>query len=1346
MLRSKLAFTLALLTVLTATPALADEDDALLLTGVVYTELPADEVVVRVWDASRRLLDERQRLDTPLFEGAAAPGSPFSIPLADAVLPVEVELMAKGHVALGLTVVLPAQCELPMAWLPAGVEQQLLVLRAGKPAGSALLGGQITVDSGLDGYRGQWQAVVPRTRTDERGRATVPASIHGTASVWAQDNEQHWGHTRRKLQHQSGPLRIDLDSAPAAVNVVDRLGEPLAGIHLAANHAPLGCAATTNDDGTATVQLGVDGWALIALGDDGIARRTGHGRPPKQLELTLEPPVELEVRWSGAGEVILDADWLPNALHQRQIIAEGGATTLPFFAGGELSAWAPGWRQTTTEVASADAPLRLDLDAASTVCGTVTLSDGTPAADVPIWPHLAPSFLIGKKLPAMVLRGQLSRSWRPLAVTDAAGTFSLPPLAAPSASVEARQDGMPPATSDTLDLKPGSQHTVQLILDRGTILRLRALDPGGEPLAGTSVQVRLAPPPQGRQRMVFTFGDDDRSTPPLASATTDEDGNAEVTAVPVDRLLVRLERSGFVDRELDPIEVPAEGLDLGDVVLEEGVTVSGTTVDDRGRPVGDAEVALDRSATMMLFTPTTRADGAGRFEIPDLAGEGEVYLQARAEGYVPLSPVKVELPPEGDVEVPMTRERVLTGRVVETGDRAPVAGAQLELSQQREVTVGGSMQMSLATSLGGTESDQQGMFRIPGLAPGSYSLTAQASGYRTAELAVTVPETGDPEPILVEIERGHAVDGVVLSADGQPVGGATVMATPAASQGFEHLIGSNPSVQSGADGRFRLEGLSEGRHQVVASLDDDRVTEVITVPVTAPVELRLERGRKITGRVVDPDGQPVANAEVGAFASSSGVFAMIEPTTSQADGRFRLEGVAPGQYRVYADSDVGAASEQVTVVDDADATVELRIEAGGTVTGRVVGLASAELSSCRVSAPGSGGQTVGSDGSFTLTGVTFGQQQVTAMVMPIGKMRSVAVDVEPDRPAQVEIDFAKGVNLTGTVRRAGRSAAGVVVDVTGRTQDSLTSTVTSTDGSWEVTGLEPGEYEVAARSAAGATLTVESIVLSGDGRLDLDVPGGRISGLVLADETGQPITGADVELRGLEPPPLQRALATGADGRFASEELADGQYMVTASADGWATAETTVLLSEGVSEETTLRLERSQHLDLLVREPSGRTPSSIQVLAARGGLVSASLQVACDREGRCTLEGLAPGAYTLLVSANGSRLLSVTYPGDPVSVALQPTGRLIIEAAASAGESPWRVRLTDTRTGLVLPPRPWMNPEGTEWLPVTGGRTIVPVPVGSWRVEGFAPDGTTHQQQVQVDGTTTVTFGGGTQG
>jgi hypothetical protein len=160
------------------------------------------------------------------------------------------------------------------------------------------------------------------------------------------------------------------------------------------------------DDGTATVQLGSHSWSLVAVGAGQLAGRNGHCRPPKELELRLEPTPELTVRWTGDDVVVLEADWLPPALHQRPIRAHGGRAEVPFVHGGELTAWAP---------------------------------------DVPIWPHLAPSSLIGKDLPAMVLRGQLERSWggaaSSLRVPGASPSPPTAPSRSPGSTVVPRRSG-----------------------------------------------------------------------------------------------------------------------------------------------------------------------------------------------------------------------------------------------------------------------------------------------------------------------------------------------------------------------------------------------------------------------------------------------------------------------------------------------------------------------------------------------------------------------------------------------------------------------------------------------------------------------------------------------------------------------------------------------------------------------------------------------------------------------------------------------------------------------------------------------------------------------------------------
>ena len=58
----------------------------------------------------------------------------------------------------------------------------------------------------------------------------------------------------------------------------------------------------------------------------------------------------------------------------------------------------------------------------------------------------------------------------------------------------------------------------------------------------------------------------------------------------------------------------------------------------------------------------------------------------------------------------------------------------------------------------------------------------------------------------------------------------------------------------------------------------------------APVELRLEAGKTVSGRVVDEDNKPVVGATVQVQIGSS-MQAMGSPVTSGPDGRFQVDGV-----------------------------------------------------------------------------------------------------------------------------------------------------------------------------------------------------------------------------------------------------------------------------------------------------------------------------------------------------------------------------------------------------------------------------------------------------------------------
>jgi protocatechuate 3,4-dioxygenase beta subunit len=115
----------------------------------------------------------------------------------------------------------------------------------------------------------------------------------------------------------------------------------------------------------------------------------------------------------------------------------------------------------------------------------------------------------------------------------------------------------------------------------------------------------------------------------------------------------------------------------------------------------------------------------------------------------------------------------------------------------------------------------------------------------------------------------------------------------------------------------------------------------------APATPHAPRSRAITGRVVDQNNQPLEDATVVSLPAgltsmqqSMMTAAKIRPTSSDEQGRFTLDNLAPGAYLIYAD-----LPGYVAAPDDNEAreqkyyrpgdTVSIRMIKGGIITGTV---------------------------------------------------------------------------------------------------------------------------------------------------------------------------------------------------------------------------------------------------------------------------------------------------------------------------------------------------------------------------------------------------------------------------
>jgi hypothetical protein len=178
-------------------------------------------------------------------------------------------------------------------------------------------------------------------------------------------------------------------------------------------------------------------------------------------------------------------------------------------------------------------------------------------------------------------------------------------------------------------------------------------------------------------------------------------------------------------------------------------------------------------------------------------------------------------------------------------------------------------------------------------------------------------------------------------------------------------------VRTDNEGRFTLKSVAAGTYRVTASGRQGRrelrkygeaALEGVLVDGRTPVadvELRLPLAGSLAGLVLDGSGNPVEGAEVHyerdrkekatasdpqrALADLFGV--QMQPARSGADGRFTIEGVTPGTYRVRADAKglAPGVADDVVVLEARPTTVELKVIRGAVLRARVTNIDGSKL-------------------------------------------------------------------------------------------------------------------------------------------------------------------------------------------------------------------------------------------------------------------------------------------------------------------------------------------------------------------------------------------------------------------
>jgi len=179
-----------------------------------------------------------------------------------------------------------------------------------------------------------------------------------------------------------------------------------------------------------------------------------------------------------------------------------------------------------------------------------------------------------------------------------------------------------------------------------------------------------------------------------------------------------------------------------------------------------------------------------------------------------------------------------------------------------------------------------GHFAFYDIAEGAYDLTYKNKLFGSEVMSVAGGKAVQSwqDDVTLQLLAGDTIEGVVVDESNQPKKGVWVRATAG-------------SVLTGAytdeEGRFVVEGLDASASYTLTPWEEGYVPQrhAGVRAGTRGVHLRLDPGETSTGRLLDADDRPVANAHLRVGAGGSSL--PVRPETD-AEGRFTVPGLPAG--------------------------------------------------------------------------------------------------------------------------------------------------------------------------------------------------------------------------------------------------------------------------------------------------------------------------------------------------------------------------------------------------------------------------------------------------------------------
>lgn len=964
-----------------------------------------------------------------------------------------------------------------------------------------------------------------------------------------------------------------------------------------------GVSARTDSSGKFQLQLKSSGKHSVWVEAQGLAARPlPDVQPGAYLRITLEKGgtiggtvrdgssgapmsgAHVEARMVGTIGIPLAPDE-PEAGSVTATTDTAGRYRLEGLARGlyDVSAVVRGFGRAHQGEAKVGSKVELFLFPGASVSGTVIGPDGKPVAGA----------LVGAE-------GNLHIGFpeTPAVKTDVRGRFELLGLKPGSYTVVAQREGFAPGIA--MDVLVASQEdaTTTVALATGTAVGGRLIGPSKRPVAGLVRVEEL-----------------DGRAPPVVLAVrfrveAGRSGWFHLDALPRGSHTISVEAPGFAPVRVG-VEVPGNGptVNLGDIRLESGITIRGHVRDETGQPIADAMVSASPLAGVRTAQGAEgRSQTDGSYVLAGLSRIG-YSVGVSASGFA--SAVRRMEAGTDDADFALVRAGIITGTVIDDAGR-PIDSFQVA-AQAAESSERWPSSESGATG--------EGRFSLEDLPQGTYVLTVSAPDRAPGTLSGVKVRSGATTDVgRLTLAQGGMIRGQVVSGEGTPIPGATVLVQDASGRTRVWAAGSHGMTDAG--GTFELRGVPRGTLELEAThptFVTARVAGIEVDPVKGVAEARIVMGRG--GRIEGRAGQRNGAMASGIFAQattngpdeSSSAEPLIVPIGP--DGRFDIDRVPPGRVSV------ALLRRATSGIFENLQSKQAEVHEGETV-----------------------------DVEFALREIL-----VTGVVSRSGSPASNLRVLFNGGPGMLRWD-------------AGSPSPG---------PQRLTA-ITREDGSYELLLDGPGRAYARVASVDGSTTYVARNVDVPDAdsyALDFDFARVALSGIVVDAETDQPIALANVWARAtnISGGGLTARAVTGSDGRF-QIEVENGECRLTTWAEGYPAQAKAIDVGSSGGADVRVALSRGNVLRGRVLDAQGRGVAGLDVGAvsgnpASGGSIDGAVTLS---DGSFRFPALLARPYDLFTgsSAAGFAQRANVTPGDEeVLLQLKPGGRVHVEVHGPDGNA-----------------------------------------------------------------------------